>query len=272
MKRGVFFGTSLAFLALCAVPLFAQIVIKEQQNYGRTETVPIDEFDAAQFEVMDPELKVNKSYSWTTTASRFITEGYPKTQYFLADGTGPDGVKEPYPLRTYKTEREQKQILGVETKFNRKADNWVEIAPVPVENPDGAPYYGIPLEGRVLQLDAWVWGTNYKYKLEAVVRDVNGHIYVLPAGTLDFQGWKNVVIPIPAYIKQEDRLRSSFKNIYFVGFRVRTNPSEYVDNFAVFFDHLQYTTYRNSNFYDGSELKFLNFDGAATPAAREAAQ
>jgi hypothetical protein len=265
MKRGFYFGTSLVFVFLLVVPVFAQRN-GAQQNYGRTETVPIDDFDTAE----------GQDYIWTATASQFITEGYPRLQYFQADGTGAFGIKEPYALRTYLPEREQKQILGVQVKYNRKTDNWFELYPLPAagQTIDGSPFYGVPLEGRVVQIDTWIWGSGFNYSLEAIIRDANGQIHVLPAGKLDFTGWKNVVIPIPASIKQNPKPRLGFENLYFVGFRVRTARSAPVANFTVYLDHLQYTTYKDSNFYDGFELMSVDFDetSAVTPPREEAAQ
>jgi hypothetical protein len=268
MRRGFYFGTSLVFVFLLVVPIFAQgIVISERQNYGRTETISIDDFDTAD----------GQDYLWTTTASQFITEGYPRLQNLQADGTGSFKAQEPYALRNYLPDREQKQILGVQVKYNRKADNWFELYPVPATgatNVDGSPFYGIPLEGRVVQLDAWVWGSGFNFSLECVLRDAIGRIHVIPAGKLNFNGWKNVIISIPSNIKQSARPRSGFESLYFVGFRVRSAPTESVANFTVYLDHLQYTTYRDSNFFDGFELLSVDFDesSAVTPPRQEAAQ
>ena len=46
----------------------------------------------------------------------------------------------------------------------------------------------------------------------------------------------------------------------FVGFRVRTDAAEYVDNFVIFFDQMKYTTNPLSFIYDGYELKDVNFE------------
>jgi hypothetical protein len=89
----------------------------------------------------------------------------------------------------------------------------------------------------------------------------------LPAGQLTFDGWKNVIVPIPTYIRQRSRLRSGPKTISFVGFRIRTDPNEYVDDFNIFFDQLKYTTNTLSNIYDGYELTYIDFGDSSSSSS-----
>ena len=67
------------------------------------------------------------------------------------------------------------------------------------------------------------------------------------------------VVSIPSYIRQHSRLRSGPTALTFVGFRVRTDPDEYVDNFNIFFDQLKFSTNALSNVFDGYELKNVDF-------------
>jgi hypothetical protein len=55
----------------------------------------------------------------------------------------------------------------------------------------------------------------------------------------------------------------------FVGFRIRTDPDEYVDDFNVFFDQLQYTTHVLSNIYDGYDLNRFSFDESSNNTSEE---
>ena len=50
----------------------------------------------------------------------------------------------------------------------------------------------------------------------------------------------------------------------FVGFRIRTDAEEYVDNFVIFFDQIKYTTNSLSFIYDGYELKDVEFDDSTS--------
>jgi hypothetical protein len=91
------------------------------------------------------------------------------------------------------------------------------------------------------------------------VRDAEGRVHILPAGSLAFYGWRNIVVNVPTWIIQHSRLRSGPESMNFVGFRIRSDPSEYVDNFVVYFDQLRYTASVLSNIYDGYELRKFDF-------------
>ena len=74
-----------------------------------------------------------------------------------------------------------------------------------------------------------------------------------------FQGWRNVVVNIPGYVRQHSRFRNGRPNLTFVGFRIRSNANEAVDNYVIYFDQLKYTTNTLSNIYDGYDLKDADF-------------
>ena len=50
----------------------------------------------------------------------------------------------------------------------------------------------------------------------------------------------------------------------FVGFRIRSDAEEYVDNYVVFFDQLKYTSNSLSNIFDGYELKEVDFGDSSS--------
>jgi hypothetical protein len=154
-------------------------------------------------------------------------------------------------------------VLGVQTSYNRKGDNWFEIYPTTTDDSGEAKNYEIPLQGLVSQIDFWAWGANYAYVLEILLRDADGRVHTLKVGNLNYSGWKNLVVNIPTYIRQQSRLRSGPKNLSFVGFKVRTDPNEYVDDFTVYLDQLKYTTHTLDNIYDGYDLRAVDFDAAS---------
>lgn len=49
----------------------------------------------------------------------------------------------------------------------------------------------------------------------------------------------------------------------FVGFRIRTDPKEYVDDFMIYFDQLRYASNTLSNVYDGFKLQDVDFSNAS---------
>ncbi len=253
MKHIVVACMCLILLVLFCVPAIAQPSTKS------VETIILDNFDN---EGAQDYLFHGSTYNWTwrLQASRFVTsekdsngnvtDSYPKSGYFSAV---------PNSLRPLQAEGADPKVFGVQAKFDRKGDNWFEILPCTTDDSGEETNFEIPLSGLVKQIDFWVWGANYKYVLELMVRDADGRVNVLRATDLSFNGWRNVIVNIPSSIRQQSRLRSGPQNLTVVGFRVRSDPSEYVDDFMIFFDQLKYTSHTLNNIFDGFELKYADF-------------
>ena len=239
MKRGLKVFIGLACFCLIGLPIFAQPSSKS------IETFVLDNFDNPNGQ---DYAYGSKSYNWdwSVNSSRFVAEGYPKTGYY-------DGI--PNSLKQLRRDGEDgAKVFGVKTAFNRKGDNWFEVYPTV----DGKPFE-IPFVGTVSQIDFWIWGANYNYYLELMVRDAYGRVNVLQAGSLAFNGWRNLVVNIPGWISQHSHLRSGPENMTFVGFRIRSDAAEYVDNYVIFFDQIKYTSNSLSYIYDGYELREVDF-------------
>jgi len=246
MKKGVVVFTGFAFLLAFSIPAVAQPSSKA------VETRVIDNFDnvgSQDYQVPGRTASSTESHNWTwnVQASHYIDKdhGFPKMNYFEG---------QPNSLKYFNKEGDVPKVLGVQTSYLRKGENWFEIYP---EN-DGKPYE-IPFVGTVTQVDFWVWGANYLYFMDLLIRDSDGRVHTLPAGNLAFNGWKNVIVQIPSYIRQHSRMRSGPTIMSFVGFRFRTDPDEYVDDFTVFLDQLKFTTNTLSDIFDGYELKTADF-------------
>lgn len=255
MRQGAFVIAGFALLmGIFAFPAFAQ---SRSVNY---ETYIVDNFD-------NPD---EVDWTWTAVGSKFITEGYPVLKYF-------DGM--PNAMRVMQTEPDSEyKIMGVEFKFNRQGDNWVDIIPMAEqENEDGETEtvpYEIPFRGIVSRIDMWVWGAGYLYQLEVLVRDCFGRVHALPMGWLNHEGWKNLSVNVSTGIPQTSRYIGDNQNMTLVALRLRTKPTERVDNFYVFFDQLKVLTdtYRPS--YDGFELMDADFseeESSQTSAQNESA-
>lgn len=244
MKRGLKVFVGLACLFVVGLPIFAQPSSKS------VETFVMDSFDSIGNQ--DYLYKGERlSWDWSVNPSRFVAEGYPKTIVTV-------GI--PNSLKNLRANTEEDPLVyGVQIAFNRKGDNWFEVYP----SKDGNPYE-IPFIGNVTQMDFWVWGANYRYYLEVLIRDANGSVHVLPAGNMLFSGWKNVIVNIPGWIQQSSHLRSGPENLTFVGFRIRSDAAEYVDDFMIFFDQIKYTTNSLSFIYDGYELKDVDFGDSSS--------
>ena len=248
MKKGI---AVVVGLALFGLPVIAQ------PSNKAIETIVVDDFDnvgSQDYRVPGKGMQANTAYNWTwnVQASAFVNadDGFPKLDYF-------DG--QPNSLRVLRgATDEPTKVLGVEISYKRKGENWFEIYP----ETDGKPFE-VPLKGNVTQIDFWVWGANYLYYIDLLVRDADGRVYTLPAGNLAFNGWKNIIVTVPTYLKQHSRLRSGPSTMTFLGFRIRTDPNEYVDKFDIFFDQLKYTTNTLSNVFDGYELQGVDFGGSS---------
>lgn len=242
MKKGLIVFANLALLLLVCVPAFSQ------PNSKGVETIVIDNFDGTSDDV---------DWEWNVQACRDVYEDkdsgtkYPIISTF--EGI-PNSLKY---LR--KDDGSTPKVLGVKTKFKRKGHNWFEVYPTK----DGKPYE-IEFVGNVAQIDLWVWGANYLYFLDILVRDADGRVHILNAGNLAFNGWRNVIVKVPGYLRQKSRIPLNATGLTFVGFRITSDPDEFVDNFMVYFDNFKYTTYALSNIFDGYELKESDFgDGEA---------
>ncbi len=237
MKKSVMSLVSFALLAAFCLPAVAQ------PSSRAVVTYVIDDFDN----------KGENEWTWGIQTSRFIDKdkGFPKTGFFEGQ---PNSLK-----ALNKNKDETPKVYGVKTSYLRKGENWFEVYP----EKDGKPYE-IEFVGTVTQIDFWVWGANYLYFVDLLVRDAEGRVHTLPAGNLAFDGWKNVVVSVPGYIRQHSRLRSGPKNMTFVGFRVRTDPDEFVDDFNMFIDQLKYTTNALSNIFDGYELRDIDFGDSSS--------
>ncbi len=252
MKRGLKVFISLASLFVIGFPLFSQPSSKS------VETFVMDNFDVAS-EQNYPYNGEVYNWDWSVNSSRFVAEGYPKTGYYAGI---PNSLK---PLR--RTTDSEAKVFGVQTAFNRKGDNWFEVYPVK----DGKSFE-VPFVGTVTQIDFWVWGANYNYNLEILLRDATGRVHVLSAGSLAFNGWRNIIVNVPGWLQQHSHLRSGPENMTFVGFRIRSDAEEYVDNYVIFFDQIKYTTNSLSNIYDGYELKDVKFDDSESSSSSDTSE
>lgn len=240
MKKCIVVLASLALMFAFCIPVVAQPSAKS------LEAVVIDNFDNAD----------DMEWTWKVQASRFVTkEGdtqYPLVNYF-------NGI--PNSLVPYHKDAAEAKVLGVKVKFDRKGENWFEIYPEynKYKDKNGNPIHEIPFEGTVSQIDFWVWGAHYLYYLEVIVRDAAGVVHVLPAGNLNFNGWRNVIVYVPGNILQHSPMRSGLKNMTLMGFRVRADAKENVDDFTIYLDQIKYTTNSLDNVYDGFNLRYSDF-------------
>lgn len=122
-----------------------------------------------------------------------------------------------------------KFVLGVKAEFMRRDFSWVTITPA---KPTA-------IKGITKSLSVWVVGRNYQHMLSVILRDYLGRIKFLQAGTLTWAGWKEVSIPIPPSIEQQNYKITEERGLTFEGFRVDFQPEDMMGRpFYIYFDWL----------------------------------
>ena len=233
----------LIFASVAAVFLCTFFPLSSEQHTVNYQTYMVDAFD-----------NPNGEWSWHGVGSKFVTDGYPIIKFF-------DGM--PRAVRVMNEETENAKFLGVQVKFNRKGDNWVDIVPSK-QGDNGLEPYEVPFKGRISRLDMWVWGAGYYYDLEVLVRDCYGRVHAVQLGTLNYKGWRNLSANVPMSIPQHSSYIGAEKSLKFVAFRIRTRPTEHVEDFYVFMDQFKALTDVFVDSYDGYELVDADFGSAET--------
>ncbi|HOJ50884.1 MAG TPA: flagellar filament outer layer protein FlaA [Spirochaetota bacterium] len=137
-------------------------------------------------------------------------------------------------------------VMGVRAKYYTKGYNWVSIEPK----------QQLFLIGDVISLRVWVWGGNYNYNLYVVLKNFQDKYYKVPLGNLGFKGWRQLSVNLKSYgIKQHDIWVPQLKPLEFIRFLVVSDVNERPDQFAIWFDDLQYDTDSASEFYYGKGLE-----------------
>lgn len=226
IRRLLGIGLVVAFLLLPVV-IFAQ-----QQATTNYQSVVIESFD-------NPEESL-----WAVYGSKFVAEDYPEYSWVK---TWPDAL--------YRIEPEGMDLrsLGVHAAFDRMGYNYLEF--IPVEDVDGELVpRGIPIPGRVSNLDMWVWGSNYDYYIDLHIRDYRGMVHVLKLGDIGYRGWRNLRIGIPTWIPQGVVYVPQYKGLELVKIVLWTRPEEKVDGFYVYLDEIKVETDMFAEPFDGEVL------------------
>ncbi len=225
--------------------------LRADEKTLKLESIVLDEFDSEG----DAAYEDGSAVIWKVRGSKFSTEGYPRMVY--VPNEWPDDLYGTVPENS-----EELGVLGINARFDRMGYNQIEIIPGVGEGDNWA---AKPLEipGRTKTVDLWVWGSNYKYNMEFYFLDFEGLPYRLDAiqsdnkrhpGSLHFIGWKNLYVDIPSYIRQFVNYKPEYKGLRLSKIVIYTHPSEKVDNYYVYLDHLKVLTDMHESFYDGFEL------------------
>ena len=197
----------------------------------------------------DPEEQGRENYrTWKLIPSKF---GYDSE----GNSLWADQLVEAWPEALYGKNRDglDLQVLGIHGSFMRKGYNWVEIIPGVGEGDNFEPK-PLQIPGRADAIDLWVWGSNYAYELEVHVRDYQGIDYVLPLGSIQFVGWKNLRVRVPGAIPQSWKYLPRLRNLEVTKLVLWTTPTEKVDDFYLYLDQLKVISDVFETRYDGDNL------------------
>ena len=263
MKRGrLVLGLTL-LLTCYAAPTFADNVAQ------RLESIVVDSFDDPDQRVwIESSTELKDARQWVVTGSKFATkEGdiqYPRLAFVEGDGSFPDALFGNNPGKL------PLKSLGIYAKYDRKGYNYFELFPTKKDDKGNLVSTPISLPGITKLIDLWVWGSNFKTSLEIHLRDFRGIPYVIEAGSLNYQGWKNIQINIPVSIPQTQPYLPHYQGLMLTKMVVKTDPTERVDGFFTYFDQMKVLTDMHQSPFDGKSLlnpDFINKYFSSNPKA-----
>jgi len=204
---------------------------------------------------------------WRAKFSRFAKPADPNKEMSTWDTNACDvRYVEAKPLGIpQELESRQKWSLGVKAQFIKKGYNWIELYTVkakgsiysaqgqPDPNVEGDKI-ALPLIGVIKSLDLWVWGGNYRYWLEFYLVDYKGFLHRLPAGDIEYVGWRNLRTRIPEYIPQAQKHVPFLKPLKLEMIKLWSFPDERVDQFFVYLDYMQVQTDVYLERFNGDDL------------------
>ena len=239
MKRGVL----LAFFLVTSFVLIAPAAFADRPTENLQSRI-IERFDSP---TETGRYEYRQNHRWIVRGSKFVTEGFPVFSWV-----------ETWPQALYRTAPEGVELrsLGIQAAFDRMGYNFLEIIPVEDENDDnGNPVpKGIPIPGRVKNIDLWVWGSNYNYYLDLHLMDHRGIVHVLRMGDLNFPGWRNLRVNVPSSIPQDVVYLPQRKGLELVKLVMWTRPTERVNGFFIYFDEIKVFTDVFEEPFDGDAL------------------
>jgi len=246
------------FKLICLIAMACIVVFSGFANEGTVnfETIVLESFNGDD----------DASYIWKTQASRFASVIRDDNGETVEDENG-NAKKYPvltyveaYPMAAFGVNRinagnseDVIRSFGLNGRFDRRGYNWIDLYPTRADDEDGKPYE-IPIPGRVISFDMWVWGANLHYYMEIYVRDHRGVVHNIRLGEIAYPGWRNLRVSVPNHISQSRRTLPSYAGLHFVKFRIWTTPAERVDNFYIYFKQFRILTDTFMGLFDGNDL------------------
>lgn len=125
-----------------------------------------------------------------------------------------------------------KYILGARVEYFQTGYPWFSVTPPrPVNIP-----------GYTKELSVWVAGRNHNNKMSFYIYDVYGQLQKVGNEPLNFMGWKNITVQVPATIAQETFRGQGTQGISFMGIHVDVDPRDSYGKYYIYFDNLMAKT------------------------------
>lgn len=220
MKRTVATVAIVSLILLTgAAPLVAQEADPEPENLG-TDTAQqnLQEISITRFE--DPGF-------WDVHIP--IDAGIITHRRLQGEPSG----KEPIPAEEEAgIEVVDEYVIGVKASYFKRGATTISIEPSrPLEVP-----------GIVKTLSVWVVGRNFNHRLNVVIADHFGNRMVLPMGTLNFSGWKQLTVAVPPGIRQRSAHYNQQTGLQVLGFVIEPDITETFGTYYVYFDDMRAVT------------------------------
>ena len=201
--------------------------------------------DSASFALRDVSIdKFEREGSWNVKISP--DNGVISGKFFEG---GPDPVaKDPESDGT--PAEDDTRVFGVKTEFFRRGVNSFYITPT----------QPLAIDGITKTISVWVSGRNQPHKLSVLLSDFFGNQYELYMGTLDFSGWKEMIVAVPPSpdgtkgIVQTSAYYGDRPGLTILGFRIDCEPEFASGTYYSYFDDLSVVTdlyaFENSDPYE----------------------
>ena len=171
--------------------------------------------------------------------------------------------------RNLQNNSKNKKSLGIRYNFVYAGNNSIILTPPKNKNvrlftgqldAQNKPKYidipGIQLPGRVEALSVWVLGRGNKAELEAWLQDWKGDTHVFKFGSLDFIGWRPLIIKIPRNVPQNISSFPQTKSLILKRLVVRTNPIFPQEEVVFFMDSLKVLSKVYDLYFDGVDMHY----------------
>jgi hypothetical protein len=180
------------------------------------------------------------------SVDKFEIEGFWYSQISSDQGITFSRLRDGSPEGKQPIEEEQdleipdRYILGTRVDFYHRGPATLKIL---ASHP-------LPVEGITKTISVWAAGRNFNHNLYVIIQDYSGHQYSLKMGNLNFQGWQQLSVAVPAQgddrsiggIKQQDYHFSNDMGIKIIGFEVRCDPLETYGSYYLYLDDLRAVT------------------------------